>query len=85
MTEFDYRSAIESAKIDPGYLEKFAGFHMNRCPDSISIIPAGSNGQTIHYPIEVDTEALNRELNRIRDSAMNLGLNRLLRNQLELD
>ena len=64
---FDYRADIESAKTTLGYLKKFAAFILYRGHDSVSV-------ETIvtktHYGLDVDTEALNQELNRLRDAVI---------------
>jgi len=67
---FDYRPAIESAKINPGYREKFAAFVLYRGHDSISISPSDSTVRVIHYDLDADTNALNEELNRLRDAVI---------------
>jgi len=70
MTDFDYRSAIESAKTILGYRENFAAFKMKRGNDSISVCPADPTVRTSHYDFKVDTTALNKELNSLRASVI---------------
>ena len=70
MTDFDYRSAIESAKTILGYRENFAAFKMKRGNDSISVCPADPTVRTSYYDFKVDTTALNKELNSLRASVI---------------
>lgn len=59
MQDFNYCEAIEEAKADSAYFVPFTGFTIRRTFDSIAI---DTKGATAHYPLSINTEALNRKL-----------------------
>ena len=63
MTNIDYRADIESAKTTPDYFKPFEAFTIRRVRDTVSI---DTTGKSTLYPLDLDTEALNRGLNRLR-------------------
>ena len=64
---FDYRAEIEAARANPKYLKDFAGLVMYRSPDAIRIL---TKKALCNYDLNVDPDALNEEMNMIRDTAI---------------
>lgn len=59
MQNFDYSEMIEAAKADPAYFKPFASFTLRRTPDSIAV---DTKGKSDHYPLDIDTAALDKKL-----------------------